>query len=45
MNRDVFFASVRARPFGGKLTQGQVEGMEALLDVWTTRIIHCLRDS
>jgi hypothetical protein len=34
MNRDLFFASVRARPFGGKLTQGQVEGMEALLDMW-----------
>jgi putative chitinase len=32
MNRDLFFASVRARPFGGKLNVGQVEGMDALLD-------------
>jgi putative chitinase len=32
MKRDVFFANVRARPFGGALTQAQVEGMDALLD-------------
>ena len=34
MQRDKFFARVRARPFGGTLTQGQVAGMEALLDTW-----------
>lgn len=34
MQRDVFFANVRTRPFEGKLTAGQVDGMEALLDTW-----------
>jgi hypothetical protein len=34
MQRELFFASVRARLFDGKLTQGQVEGMECLLDTW-----------
>jgi putative chitinase len=32
MNREIFFANVRARPFGGRLSQGQVDGMNALLD-------------
>jgi hypothetical protein len=32
--RDGFFNSVRAKPFGGKLSQEQVDGMGSLLDVW-----------
>lgn len=32
MRRDVFFDRVRARPFSGSLTQGQVEGLGRLLD-------------
>jgi len=31
MNRTVFFDRVRAKPFGGSLTQSQVEGMETIL--------------
>jgi putative chitinase len=34
MNRALFFASVRVRPFGGALTQGQVDGLNVLLDTW-----------
>lgn len=34
MNTTVFFAYVRNAPFGGRLTQAQVEGMNALLDIW-----------
>lgn len=34
IDRSVFFDAVRARPFGGKLTTGQVDGMSVLLDVW-----------
>lgn len=33
-NKKVFFGKVRKTLFGGKLTQSQVEGMEALLDMW-----------
>ncbi|UOK71726.1 glycoside hydrolase family 19 protein [Ancylobacter polymorphus] len=32
MNRTVFFDRVRARPFGGSLSQPQVEGLTAILD-------------
>lgn len=32
MNREAFFAGVRASVFGGALSQQQVEGMEAILD-------------
>jgi putative chitinase len=32
MNRDQFFARVRVRPFGGSLTQSQVDGLNVLLD-------------
>jgi predicted chitinase len=32
MKRAIFFATVRARLFGGRLTQAQVEGLETLLD-------------
>lgn len=34
MNRTVFFDHVRAAPFGGSMTQGQVDGLNQLLDVW-----------
>lgn len=34
MNRKKFYDSVRGSLFGGSLSQGQVEGMENLLDVW-----------
>jgi putative chitinase len=33
MQRDQFFARVRVRPFG-KLSQGQVDGLNVLLDTW-----------
>lgn len=32
MNRTVFFDRVRARPFGGALSQKQVDGLSAILD-------------
>lgn len=34
IDRRVFFDAVRARPFGGSLSQSQVDGMIVLLDVW-----------
>jgi hypothetical protein len=34
IDRDRFFASVREKPFGGNLTQRQVDGLNFLLDVW-----------
>lgn len=34
MDRRVFFESVRAQPFGGRLSQGQVDGLNAILDEW-----------
>lgn len=34
MNRQQFFAAVRASLFAGKLTQAQVEGMDAILNEW-----------
>ena len=34
MNREFFFDEVRANLFSGVLKQGQVEGMEAILDEW-----------
>ena len=34
IDRDAFFDRVRADPFGGNLTQSQVDGMNYLLDVW-----------
>lgn len=35
MNRAAFFDAVRSQPFGGKLTDDQVNGMEAILDEWS----------
>jgi putative chitinase len=32
MDRAAFFAAVRANPFGGKLSQSQVQGLNAILD-------------
>lgn len=37
MNRSVFFAAVRNRPFGGHMTQQQVDGMNRILDEWERR--------
>ncbi len=34
MNRSAFYASVRSPLFGGRLTQGQVKGMETILNKW-----------
>ncbi len=34
LNRAVFFAKVRHGPFPGRLSQRQVDGMNALLDAW-----------
>lgn len=34
IDRDKFFDAVRADPFGGNLTQRQVDGLNTLLDVW-----------
>lgn len=36
IDRDKFFAAVRADPFGGNLTQSQVDGLNYLIDVWET---------
>lgn len=37
INRTKFFSGVRQQPFSGKLTQGQVDGMNAILDEWERR--------
>jgi predicted chitinase len=34
LDRTTFYAYVRRAPFGGRLTQEQVNGLNALLDVW-----------
>lgn len=34
IDRRHFFDCVRANPFGGRLTQGQVDGCNVLLDAW-----------
>ena len=34
IDRDKFFAAVRDAPFGGNLSQGQVDGLNYLLDTW-----------
>lgn len=36
MNRTTFFSYVRNAPFGGKLSQSQINGMNAILDRWET---------
>lgn len=37
LDRAKFFAQVRDRLFGGKLTEGQVSGTEAILNEWLAR--------
>lgn len=37
INRDTFFPLARARPFGGTLTQAQVDGCNAILYEWERR--------
>lgn len=34
IDRDKFFNAVRSSPFGGNLTQSQVDGMNYLLEIW-----------
>lgn len=38
-DRAIFFDAVRRHPFDGQLSQGQVNGMNALLDTWEARFI------
>lgn len=37
INRTMFFDLVRAKPFGGSLTQDQVDGMNFKIDAWLRR--------
>lgn len=37
IDRDKFFARIRVNPFGGQLHQGQVDGLNAILDAWDSR--------
>ena len=37
LNRAAFFARLRQKPFRGRLTQRQVEGLNAILDGWRER--------
>lgn len=34
MDRAIFFAEIRKAPFGGRMSKGQVAGVEAMLDGW-----------
>lgn len=43
IDRAKFFAGVRTSPFNGRLTQGQVDGMSAILDEWERRKLTDLR--
>jgi len=43
INPDTFFKAVRANPFGGKLTQDQVDGLNVLLDTWEASELADLR--
>lgn len=47
LNRSAFFDAVREKPFGGRLSQSQVDGMGAILDACppdlsTDRLAYCL---
>src|SRR5689334_14433111 len=37
IDRDKFFGRVRVNPFGGRLSQQQVDGCNAVLDGWESR--------
>jgi hypothetical protein len=37
MNREIFYKQVRSQLFSGRLAQGQVDGMEAILNEWEAR--------
>jgi putative chitinase len=37
IDRDRFFAEARRAAFGGSMTQGQVDGCNAILDAWESR--------
>lgn len=37
IDRDRFFPAARAGAFGGRLTQGQVDGINSILDAWERR--------
>lgn len=37
IDRDRFFACVRSDPFGGRMSQQQVDGCNAILDAWEAR--------
>ena len=37
MNREIFYKQIRTQLFAGRLAQGQVDGMEAILNEWDTR--------
>ena len=43
MNRNVFFEYVRKAPFGGRLTQSQVDGLTKILDEWDRRKLKDIR--
>lgn len=43
MNRKEFFDKARSNPFGGALSQSQVEGMTVILDEWDRRRLSDLR--
>lgn len=43
MNRTTFFAYARRAPFGGRLSQAQVEGVTAILDEWDRRNLSDIR--
>lgn len=43
LNRTTFFAYCRRAPFGGRLTTGQVDGLNRILDEWQRRGLTDLR--
>lgn len=45
LNRTTFFAYARRAPFGGRLTQAQVDGMNDLLDAWEEYGSNDIRDA